>query len=58
MSADAKPNDGKNLEISDEGERWQRIPIRTSVVMPGDVLADIVTEYAAGEVRKLSLIHI
>ncbi|MBS1673722.1 MAG: coenzyme F420-0:L-glutamate ligase [Actinobacteria bacterium] len=58
MSAEAKPNDGKNLEISVEGGRWQRIPIRTKVVMPGDVLADIVSEYAAGEVRAGDILFI
>ncbi|MGN8025911.1 coenzyme F420-0:L-glutamate ligase [Microbacterium sp. 22242] len=58
MSAEAKPNDGKNLEISVEGARWLRIPIRTRVVMPGDVLADVVREYAAGEVKAGDLLFI
>ncbi|OZB82876.1 MAG: F420-0--gamma-glutamyl ligase [Microbacterium sp. 14-71-5] len=58
MSAEARPNDGKNLEISVDGARWLRIPIRTKVVMPGDVLADIVTEYAAGEVKEGDLLFI
>lgn len=58
MSADAKPNDGKNLEISVEGARWLRIPIRTTVVMPGDVLADIVTEFAGDAVQKGDLLFI
>ena len=58
MSAEAKPNDGKNLDISVEGTRWLRIPIRTKVVMPGDVLADVVSEYAAGEVKEGDLLFI
>jgi hypothetical protein len=58
VSAEARPNDGKNLEISVDGARWLRIPIRTKVVMPGDVLADIVTEYAAGEVKEGDLLFI
>ncbi|GAA4482684.1 coenzyme F420-0:L-glutamate ligase [Microbacterium panaciterrae] len=58
MSGAARPNDGKNLEISVDGARFVRIPIRTKVVMPGDVLADIVTEYASGEVREGDLLFI
>ncbi|WP_295011088.1 coenzyme F420-0:L-glutamate ligase [uncultured Microbacterium sp.] len=58
MSTDAKPNDGKQLEISVEGARWLRIPIRTKVVMPGDVLADVVSEYAGGEVQQGDLLFI
>ena len=51
MSAAERPNDGKQLEIAVEGERFARIPIRTKVVMPGDDLDAIVSEYAAGVVR-------
>ncbi|WP_424935824.1 MULTISPECIES: coenzyme F420-0:L-glutamate ligase [Bacteria] len=51
MSAAEQPNDGKQLEIAVEGERFARIPIRTRVVMPGDDLDAIVSEYAVGVVR-------
>lgn len=44
MSAQA--NAGKALEIQIDGASYQRIPIRTRVVMPGDDLDAFITEYA------------
>ena len=58
MSAAARPNDGKSLEISVDGVRYARIPIRTRVIMPGDVLDEIITEYAGGEVKPGDLLFI
>ncbi|MBX3099927.1 MAG: coenzyme F420-0:L-glutamate ligase [Salinibacterium sp.] len=42
----AKPNEGKNLEVSVDGVTYERIPIRTHVVMRDDVLLDVVAKYA------------
>lgn len=42
-------NEGKNLEIVVDGESFQRIPIKTRVVMPGDNLDEFITEYAGGK---------
>ncbi|MFT4135178.1 coenzyme F420-0:L-glutamate ligase [Microbacterium sp.] len=39
-------NDGKALEVDVDGVRYARIPIRTHVVMPGDDLDAVVSEYA------------
>lgn len=39
-------NDGKALEVSVDGRTYARIPLRTRVVLPGDDLDEIVTEYA------------
>ncbi|WP_434811290.1 coenzyme F420-0:L-glutamate ligase [Microbacterium sp. bgisy189] len=39
-------NDGKALEVAVDGTSFARIPIRTRVVMPGDDLDEVVTEYA------------
>lgn len=39
-------NDGKALEVVVEGVRYARIPIRTHVVMPGDDLDAVVSDYA------------
>lgn len=42
-----KANAGKALTVTVEGATYQRIPIRTRVVMPGDDLDAFVREYAA-----------
>jgi len=43
-------NAGKALVVAVDGASYARIPIRTRVVMPGDVLADVIREYATGVV--------
>jgi hypothetical protein len=40
-------NNGKALEVVVDGVAYQRIPIKTHVVMRDDVLVDVVTRYAA-----------
>jgi len=47
----AKANEGKALEVEVDGTRWQRIPIRTRLVVAGDDITQIVTEFAAGAVQ-------
>ncbi|MBP2435475.1 coenzyme F420-0:L-glutamate ligase [Microbacterium amylolyticum] len=47
----AEANEGKSLEVVVDGVSYQRIPLRTRVVMPGDQLEDIITEYAAASVQ-------
>lgn len=42
------PNDGKALTVTVDARRFQRIPIRTRVVMPGDDLDAFIVEYASG----------
>ena len=42
----AEANEGKNLEVVVDGVRYQRIPIKTHVVMRDDVLLDVVQKYA------------
>lgn len=46
-----KANEGKSLTIEIDGAEYERIPIKTHVVMPDDSLLDIVEKYAADEVR-------
>ena len=41
------PNDGKNLSITVEGVTYDRIPIATHTVMPGDSVTEVVAKYAA-----------
>ncbi|MEG0327157.1 MAG: coenzyme F420-0:L-glutamate ligase [Erysipelothrix sp.] len=40
-----KPNDDKNLEIVVNGENYQRLPIKTHVVMPNDNILTIIDQY-------------
>ena len=47
----AVPNEGKALEVEIDGQRFQRVPLRTRVVMPGDNITEIITTYAAEAVR-------
>jgi len=42
----ALPNDGKNLSITVERVTYDRIPIATHTVMPGDSVTDVVVKYA------------
>ncbi|WP_105565030.1 coenzyme F420-0:L-glutamate ligase [Microbacterium halophytorum] len=51
-------NEGKALETVIDGASYQRIPIRTHVVMPGEKLDDVVSKYAVGEVREGDLLFI
>lgn len=51
-------NDGKALEASVDGKRYARIPLRTRVVMPGDDLDAIITEFAADAVLPGDLLFV
>ncbi|WP_309616240.1 coenzyme F420-0:L-glutamate ligase [Salinibacterium sp.] len=44
-------NEGKSLTVSIDGVAYQRIPIRTHVVMREDVLLDVIVKYANESVR-------
>ncbi|MBF4560874.1 coenzyme F420-0:L-glutamate ligase [Microbacterium sp. VKM Ac-2870] len=57
MSADV-PNDGKALTVTVEGTTFARIPIRTRVVMPGDDLEAVISEYAGGELTPGDLLFV
>ena len=43
----AKANEGKSLEVTVDGVAYQRIPIKTHVVLAGENLAEVVSGYAA-----------
>lgn len=51
-------NEGKALSIEIDGVAYQRIPIRTRVVMPGDNLDDIIREYTAGQLQQGDLLFV
>lgn len=47
-----RANDGKALEVDVDGIRYQRIPLKTRVLLLGDDLDAFVIEYTAGVLRK------
>ena len=47
----SEANEGKALSVEVGGTSYQRIPIRTRVVMPGDSLEEFIREYAPGHLR-------
>lgn len=51
-------NDGKELSRSVDGVVYDRIPLRTRVVMPGDDLDEIVREFAADHVAAGDLLFV
>ncbi len=52
----AAPNEGKALSVTVDGVAYERIPIRTHVVMPGDDLDAVVAQYATPAVRDGDLL--
>jgi hypothetical protein len=51
-------NEGKALEVVVDGTSYARIPIRTRVVMPGDDLEAVISEYAAPVVERGDLLFV
>ncbi|MEL5989943.1 coenzyme F420-0:L-glutamate ligase [Microbacterium phosphatis] len=51
-------NEGKALEVEVDGEKVQRIPLRTRVVMPDDSLDEIITTYAKDAVQQGDLLFV
>lgn len=51
-------NEGKALAVDVDGISYARIPIRTRVVMPGDDLEALITEYTAGQVQPGDLLMV
>ncbi|KAB1644175.1 coenzyme F420-0:L-glutamate ligase [Gulosibacter chungangensis] len=47
-----QPNDGKTLESTVDGKTYQRIPIKTHVVMPDDDLRQVIRKYAEPVVQE------
>ncbi len=54
----AAPNEGKALSVTVDGVAYERIPIRTHVVMPGDDLDAVVAQYATPAVRDGDLLFV
>lgn len=54
----SEANQGKALSIDIDGVSYQRLPIRTRVVMPGDDIDAIIREYTAGQLQKGDLLFV
>jgi F420-0:gamma-glutamyl ligase-like protein len=54
----AQANEGKSLEVVVDGVAYQRVPIKTHVVLAGEVLADVVTSYAGPVVRDGDILFV
>ena len=54
----AEANEGKDLVVEVAGARYQRIPLRTHVVMPGDDLDEIIRGYAVEHVREGDILFV
>ncbi|MEJ1092341.1 coenzyme F420-0:L-glutamate ligase [Microbacterium istanbulense] len=54
----SEANKGKALSIDVDGVAYQRLPIRTRVVMPGDELDEIIREYTAGQLQQGDLLFV
>lgn len=52
------PNDGKALSVTIDAGTFKRIPIRTRVVMPGDDLDAVVSEYVQGVVEPGDILFV
>ncbi|GAT73261.1 coenzyme F420-0:L-glutamate ligase [Microbacterium hydrocarbonoxydans] len=51
-------NEGKALEASVDGKSYARIPLKTRVIMPGDDLDAVITEYAKDAVQPGDLLFV
>jgi F420-0:gamma-glutamyl ligase-like protein len=51
-------NDGKALTTEVDGDEYERLPIQTHVVMPGDRLDEIVDTYAKGHIQPGDVLFI
>ncbi len=54
----SQANDGKELSRTVLGVAYDRIPLRTRVVMPGDDLDEIIREYAVDHVAEGDLLFV
>ena len=54
----SEANEGKALAVEVGGTSYQRIPIRTRVVMPGDSLEEFIREYAPAHLRSGDILFV
>ncbi len=58
MSSTPKPNDGKALEVTVDGQPYLRIPLKTKLVLKGDNLDEVITEFAADHVTPGDILFV
>jgi len=54
----SEANEGKALTVDVEGVLYQRIPVRTRVVMPGDNLDEFISEYAPAHLQSGDILFV
>lgn len=52
------PNEGKNIDIIIDNQRWLRIPIRTHIVTDRDTITEVIKKYVSSRLKKDDLIFI
>ena len=48
----------KNIEINVNGKEYQRLPIKTHVVMYGEILEDVVKKYATEHIQENDILFV
>jgi hypothetical protein len=51
-------NEGKSLEVTVDGATYERVPIKTHVVLEGEVLVDVIEKYATGLLRDGDMLFV
>jgi F420-0:gamma-glutamyl ligase-like protein len=54
----AEANDGKKLDVEFDGARFQRIPIKTKLVMADDDIVDVVTQFVPDDLQDGDLLFV
>jgi F420-0:gamma-glutamyl ligase-like protein len=54
----AEANEGKKLDVEFDGGRFQRIPIKTKLVMADDDIVDVVTQFVPDDLRDDDLLFV
>ena len=58
MQSNGMPNPGKTLCVTVDGKTYERIPLRTHVVMPGEDLISVVKRYTDGVIQQGDVLFI
>ncbi|MBD3248056.1 F420-0--gamma-glutamyl ligase [Candidatus Falkowbacteria bacterium] len=53
-----KPNQGKNIEIEFDGEKFARYPIKTHIIKDGDDIVEVCKKYAGDHIKEGDMLFI
>ncbi len=53
---DFSANDGKKIEIQTSQEIWQRFPVKTHFVRPGENIDNIIEKYIIGNIKETDIV--